>query len=134
MCVMIPDFANPIVDVFGYYFPVDENINTIGFKYFQLDSLAEENTGLITGVLHINEGEGSSDLEIQGTLKGTTLKFKTKPYNGESYSFSGDFKRLGDLPVEQPTDKDMLCGSLRVIKNKMVIRQSLLMFRYEAGD
>ena len=67
-------------------------------------------------------------------FKGKTLEFTSQPYNGKSFSFSGNFKRVGDFPMEQPEDKDILYGSLRVFKNKILLRQHLMKLRYEAGD
>ena len=71
MCVAVPALANPSVDVFGYYFPADEQANTADFEYFQLDSSTErKNADSITGLLHINVGGKERDLKIKGSFKG----------------------------------------------------------------
>ena len=135
MCVAVPALANPSIDVFGYYFPADEQANTADFEYFQLDSSNEKKkAGSITGLLHINVEGKEIDLKIHGSLKGKTLEFTSQPHDGNSYSFSGNFKRVGDFPMEQPEDKDIVHGSLRVFKNETLVRQHKMKFRYEAGD
>ena len=71
---------------------------------------------------------------LKPTLNQKNLSFSTKSVRGIRYSFSGNFRHLGNFPEERPNGQILLWGTLTKLKGKIKLAQANVSFIYFAGD
>lgn len=135
--------APPAVDLTGYYFLAGDKIPPAfaDIDHLHLSTVDDRGGELLYVPLHgfirMKPQGGAPAVDyrlVAPTLKGKAFTFTTKPVDGVSYRFAGNFLKVGSFPRRRPEGEVVLQGLLTKLQGDQKVAEGDVKLTYSGGD
>jgi hypothetical protein len=121
-------------DVSGYYYMPKHPTVFRDIKVIYLgDDVDRNKTFAPFGYISFNDENARVFELFKPMMNGRTISFTTETFKGISYSFSGNFVKLGNFPKDEPNDQVILKGTFIKWKGKRKIATAFVNLFYTIG-